>query len=71
MFKITIYAVCRYKYEISHGTYYCFGNVGIVGLVRHVWLMSQNYLIDNSVEYFVLDPTNIAALLINGETLHK
>ena len=33
--------------------------------------MIQQYLKDNNIEYCSLAPTNIAALLINGTTLHK
>jgi hypothetical protein len=41
--------------------------VGKTYLVKSI----QKYLKDNNIEYCSLAPTIIAALLINGETLHK
>ena len=43
------------------------GGTGKTYLVKSI----QQYLKDNNIEYVSLAPTNIAALLINGQTLHK
>ncbi len=43
------------------------GDVGKTYLIKLI----QKDLTDNNIEYSSLAPTNIAALLINGETLHK
>jgi hypothetical protein len=43
------------------------GGSGKTYLVKSI----QKYLKDNNIEYCSLAPTNIAALLINGETLNK